>query len=118
MYDDDDDDDANKALPEGSIEDIPELLVPPTDYPYSVLESRLMELFDLSDYERVEQPTSLLWYAFLSRLPPDIRVHCVPFVGVETLAGVARRADAQFRARPRPAATTSLQCSARACQVW
>ena len=51
--------------------------------------------------ERAGQPNSLFWYAFLSRLPPDIRVSCVPFVGVETLADVARRADAQFRARPK-----------------
>ena len=39
----------------------------------------------------------------MPRLPPDIRMHCVPFVGVETLANVARCADAQFRAWPRPA---------------
>ena len=87
----------------------------------------LMELYDLSDYQKaellmtlpqvdgdmrpsllldkmrfltptgeLENPTSLFWYAFLSRLPPDIRVSCVPFVGMETLADVARHADAQW----------------------
>ena len=30
----------------------------------------------------LDHPTSLFWYAFLSRLPRDIRVSCVPFVGV------------------------------------
>ena len=40
--------------------------------------------------EELTQRTSLFWYAFLSRLPLDIRVSCVPFVGVETLADVAR----------------------------
>ena len=58
----------------------------------------------------LDNPTSLFWYAFLSRLPLDIRFSCVPFVGVETLADVARRADAQFRARPRPAAPLQV-CS-------
>ena len=102
-----------KALPESSIERIQELLVPPADNPYSVLKNQLMELYDLSDYERatllmalpqvdgdirpsmlldkmksltppgeLDKPTSLFWYAFLSRLPRDIRVSCVPFVGV------------------------------------
>ena len=58
----------------------------------------------------LEQPTSLSWYAFLSRLLPDIRVHCVLFVGVEMLADVARRADAQFQAQPRPVAPPQV-CS-------
>ena len=115
-----------KALQESSIEHIPKLLVLPIDNPYLVLKRRLIELYDLSDYERAEllmapsmlldkmraltppdelkRPTSLFWYAFFSRLPLDIRVHCVPFVGVETLADVARHADAQFRAWLRPAA--------------
>ena len=53
---------------------------------------------------KLKQPTSIFWYVFLSRLPPDYSVHCVPFVGVEMLADVAWRADAQFRAWPRPAA--------------
>ena len=58
----------------------------------------------------LEKPTSLFWYAFLLRLLPHIRVHCVPFVGMEMLADVARRADAQFWARPRDCcATTGLQ---------
>ena len=130
-----------KALQESSIEHIPELLVPPADDPYSALKRLLMELYDLSDYERAEllmalpqgdgdirpsvlldkmraptppgefeQLTSLFWYAFLSRQLPDIRVHCVPFVGVETLADVARRVDGQFRAQPRPAARPQV-CS-------
>ena len=38
----------------------------------------------------LEQPTRLFWYAFLLRLPPNIRVHCVLFFGVETKADVAR----------------------------
>ena len=115
-----------KALLESSIERIPELLPPAAD-PYSVLKNWLMELYDLSDYQKaellmtlpqvdgdmrpsllldkmrfltptgeLENPTSLFWYAFLSRLPPDIRVSCVPFVGMETLADVARHADAQW----------------------
>ena len=46
----------------------------------------------------LEQPTSLFWYAFLSRLLLDIRVQCVLFVGMEMLADVARRTDAQFQA--------------------
>ena len=69
----------------------------------------------------LKQPTSLFWYAFLLRLPPDIRVHCVPFVGMEMLADVARRTDARFRAWPRPdppPQVCTLQCSTRACQVW
>ena len=37
----------------------------------------------------LKKPSSLFWYAFLSRLPPDIRVQCVLFVGMETLADVA-----------------------------
>ena len=116
-----------KALKESSIERIPELLVPTADDPNSVLKRWLIELYDLSDYERaellmalpqvdgdmrpsmlldkmraltppgeLEQPPSLLWYAILSRLLPEIRVHCVPFVGVETLADVPWRAYAQF----------------------
>ena len=121
-----------KSLPENVIVRIPDLLTPPTDDPYSKLKARLLELYDMSDYEKAEllnalppvdgdmrpsmlldrmraltptneldNPNSLFCYAFLSRLPPDIRVSCVPFVGVETLADVARRADAQFRARPK-----------------
>ena len=43
-----------KALSESSIERIPELLIPPADDPYSVLKDRLMELYDLSNYERAE----------------------------------------------------------------
>ena len=31
-------------------------------------------------------------------------MHCVLFVGMDTLADVAQRADAQFRAKPRPTA--------------
>ena len=58
----------------------------------------------LTPPRELEKPTSLFWYAFLSRLPPNICVHCVPFIGLETLADVARRAVAQFRARSRPAA--------------
>ena len=119
-----------KALQESSIEHIPELLVPPTDDPYLVLKCQLIELYNLSDYERAEflmvlpqvdgdmrpsmlldkmraltppeelqRLTSLFWYAFLSRLPSDICVHCVPFVGVKMPAVVVRSADAQFRAR-------------------
>ena len=129
------------ALPESSIERIPELLLLPADDPYSGLKNQLMELYDLSDYEKAEllmalphvdgdmrpsmlldkmrsltptgeldNPTSLFWYAFLSRLPPDIRVRCVPFVSVETLADVAKRADAQFWAWPRYAAPLQV-CS-------
>ena len=125
-----------KALQESFIERIPELLVPPADNPYSVLKHGLIKLYNLSDYERakllmalpqvdgdmcfsmlldkmrgeLEQPTSLSWYAFLSRLLPDIRVDCVLFVGVEMLADVARRADAQFQAQPRPVAPPQV-CS-------
>ena len=43
-----------KALPESSIERIPELLVPSADDPYSVLKNPLMELYNLSDYKRAE----------------------------------------------------------------
>ena len=48
----------------------------------------------------LERPTSLFWHAFLMRLLSDINVNCVLFLGVETLADVARRADTQFGARP------------------
>ena len=56
-----------KALPESSIERIPELLLPPAGDPYSVFKARLMELYDLSDYEKAE---------LLMALPPvegDVR---------------------------------------------
>ena len=66
----------------------------------------------------LKQPTSLFWYAFLLRLLPNIRVHCVQFVGMERLANVARHADAQFWAQPRPAAPPGLQCSTRVRRVW
>ena len=50
-----------KALPESSIERIPELLLPPAGDPYSVLKARLMELYDLRNYEKAE---------LLNALPP------------------------------------------------
>ena len=71
------------------------------DMPPSML---LNKMRALTPQGELEWPTSLLWYAFLSRLLPNIRVHCVPFVGVETQVDVAQCAKAQFRARPRPAA--------------
>merc|ERR1711911_410007 len=105
------------SLPESVIVRIPDLLTPPADDPYSPMKARLLELYDMNDFEKAEllnalpavdgdmrpsmlldrmraltptneldNPNSLFWYAFLSRLPPDIRVSCVPFVGVETLA--------------------------------
>ena len=43
-----------KALQESCIEHIPELFVPPADDPYSILKRRLIELCDLSDYEKAE----------------------------------------------------------------
>ena len=54
----------------------------------------------LTPPEELERPTSLFWHAFLMRLLSDINVNCVLFLGVETLADVARRADTQFGARP------------------
>ena len=60
----------------------------------------LNKMRSLTPTGELDNPTSLFWYAFLSRLPPDIRVSCVPFVGVETLAD-AQGIDAQFWARPR-----------------
>ena len=54
----------------------------------------------LTPTDELDNPNSLFWFAFLSRLPPDIRVSCVPFVGVEMLAD-AQGIDAQFWARPR-----------------
>ena len=39
-----------KALPESSIERIPELLIPSADDPYSMLRDRLMELYDFIVY--------------------------------------------------------------------
>ena len=43
-----------KALPESSIKRIPELLLPLAGDLYSVLKARLMELYNLSDYEKAE----------------------------------------------------------------
>ena len=120
-----------KALQESSIKLIPGLLVPQADDPNSVLKRWLIELYDLSDYERAEllmalpqvnrdiRPSMLLNKMMARRTRAAdqpllvcplvkttaryLRALCaVHFIGVETLADVARRADAQFRARPRP----------------
>ena len=50
--------------------------------------------------EELDWPSILNMNAFLTRLPADIRTHCVPFVATGSLADVARRADVQFLARP------------------
>ena len=50
-----------KSLPENVIVRIPDLLTPPTDDPYSKLKARLLELYDMSDYEKAE---------LLNALPP------------------------------------------------
>ena len=58
----------------------------------------------------LDHPTSLFWYTFLSRMPPNIRVSCVPFVSVESLVDVAWCRNAQFWAWPRHAAPLQV-CS-------
>ena len=50
--------------------------------------------------EELDWPSILNMNAFLTRLPADIRTHCVPFVATGSLADAARRADVQFLARP------------------
>ena len=132
-----------KALQESSIERIPELFVLPADDPYFVLKRRLIELYDLSDYERAEllmalpqvnrdiRPSMLLNKMMARRTRAAdqpllvcplvkttaryLRALCaVHFIGVETLADVAWRTDAQFRARPKPAAPPHV-CSVPRC---
>ena len=53
--------------------------------------------------EELERPSSLFLHTFLTRIPADIRAHCLPFAN-ELLADVAQHADVQFLACPRPAA--------------
>ena len=60
-----------KALPESSIGNIrPSML--------------LDKMRALTPSGELDHPTSLFWYAFLLRLPPDIRVSCVLLVGVDS----------------------------------
>ena len=115
-----------QALNESSIDRIPDLMTLPAEDPYMVLKCQLIQMYDLSDFQRaellmalplvvgdmhpselidkmkglmppeeLERPSILFWHAFLTCLPADIRVHCVPFT-----MDVAQRTDVQFLARP------------------
>ena len=119
-----------KALQKSLIERIPELLILRSEDPYLVQKRHLIDMYDLSNFERAKllmvlpkvddemrlsmlldkmkalmpreelERQSLLARIYLSKLPADI--HCVLFVGVEALVDVAQRTDIKFLAGPRP----------------